>query len=362
MNLTRKIKEMRKILFFLSLAYFTSSAAQTEVVQGVMIGKDYGVVYTLPKTEINIDVKVNKINYVPGEYSRYADRYLRLDNVSTEPEEHWELVSVTASSVGVPDNSQTYFIKLKDRTVAPLVELTPDGLIKSINVPLSEISRPAAVLTPATAVEKKLNPRDFLTEEILMASSSAKVAELISKEIYSIRESRNALLRGQADNMPKDGEQLKLMLDNLEAQERAMVEMFSGTRTTEEKTFTIRITPEQGIDNQVAFRFSKKLGVLDKDDLAGAPFYLSVKDMEAVAIPVETEKDKKKKVEGIAYNVPGKARVSITDGSEKYFEEDLPVTQFGTVEYLAPVLFNKNATIKVLFHPATGGIMKVDRE
>jgi hypothetical protein len=69
-----------------------------------------------------------------------------------------------------------------------------------------------------------------------MANSTAKMAELVAKEIYSIRESKNALLRGQADNMPKDGEQLRIMLEKLEEQERAMTEMFTGTKTKEEKT------------------------------------------------------------------------------------------------------------------------------
>ena len=32
-----------------------------------------------------------------------------------------------------------------------------------------------------------------------MASSTAKMAELVAKEIYNIRESKNALLRGPAD-------------------------------------------------------------------------------------------------------------------------------------------------------------------
>ena len=35
-----------------------------------------------------------------------------------------------------------------------------------------------------------------------MSNSSAKMAELVAKEIYSIRESKNALLRGEADNIP----------------------------------------------------------------------------------------------------------------------------------------------------------------
>jgi hypothetical protein len=44
------------------------------------------------------------------------------------------------------------------------------------------------------------------------------------------------------------------------------------------------------------------------------------------------------------------------------FEEEVPVTQFGTVEYLAPVMFNKNTVTKVLFNPTTGGLVKVERE
>ena len=109
------------------------------------------------------------------------------------------------------------------------MELTEDGLIKSINVP-TVVTIPPKQQPTLPASQRKANPRDFLTEEILMASSTAKMAELVAKEIYNIRESKNALLRGQADNMPSDGAQLKIMLDNLNLQEEAMTEMFSGTR------------------------------------------------------------------------------------------------------------------------------------
>jgi uncharacterized membrane protein YkoI len=46
----------------------------------------------------------------------------------------------------------------------------------------------------------------------------------------------------------------------------------------------------------------------------------------------------------------------------KVYEQELPVTQFGNVEYLASVLFNKNSTIKVSFDSNTGAILKIDRE
>ena len=194
-----------------------------------------------------------------------------------------------------------------------------------------------------------------------MASSTAKMAELVAKEIYQIRESKNALLRGQADNTPSDGAQLKIMIDNLNQQEDAMTKMFSGSREKEEKVFTIRLTPDRELNNEVAFRFSKKLGVVAKDDLAGMPFYISLKDLKTVTPPAETEK-KKKDLEGVAYNVPGQALVTLTDGKKKVYEGELPVTQLGVREYLAPVLFNKNSTIKVYFDPNTGGLLKIDRE
>ena len=293
---------MKKLIIAAGLLMTTSAYAQTEVLTGVTRGKDYGVVYSLPKTQIELEIKANKVKYTPGEFSKYADRYLRLNNVSTDPEVYWELASVKVKSVGVPNGDATYFVKLKDKTVAPLMELTEDGIVKSINVPYSQNSSAKKNTPTAPAGQVSANPRDFLTEEILMANSTAKMAELVAKEIYNIRESKNALLRGQADNMPSDGAQLKIMIDNLNLQEEAMTK-----------------------------------------------------------IPQEDGK-KKKDLEGIAYNVPGQALVTLTDGKKKLYEGELPVTQFGIIEYLAPVLFNKNSTIKVYFDPNTGGLLKVDRE
>lgn len=346
----------KKMIWLAGLLIATSTYAQTDVTTGIMRGKDYGVTYLLPKTEIEVVIETTKHTYMPGEFSKYADRYLRLSNVAADPEIYWTIDKIQMRAAGVPDKDNVYFVKLKDKTVAPLMELTEDGIVRSINMPVSDRNKiPATKLTEAM---ENIDPRKFLTEEILMASSRAKMAELVAKEIYSIRESKNALLRGEADNMPQDGAQLKIMLDNLNLQERAMTEMFSGTVKDEPKTVTIRLTPKE-MTNEVAFRFSKRLGVVANDDLAGEPYYISVTDLKTPAIPVD---DGKKKVDGIAYNVPGRAHITLTGDNKKLFDEELPITQFGTIEYLAPVLFNKNSTVKVLFDTATGGLIKVDRE
>ena len=336
----------KKMIWVAGILIATSAYAQTDVSTGIMRGKDYGVTYLLPKTEIEIVVQATKHTYMPGEFCKYADRYLRMNNVSADPNIYWTIDKVQTHVAGVPDKDNVYFVKLKDKTVAPLMELTEDGIVRSINIPLNSHTIPATKIT--AAAQEIIDPRKFLTEEILMASSRAKMAELVAKEIYNIRESKNALLRGEADNMPQDGAQLKIMLDNLNLQERAMTEMFSGTLKEEPQTFTIRLTPKE-MNNEVAFRFSKRLGIVANDDLAGEPYYIS-------------EEDSKKKVDGVAYNVPGRAHVILTGNNKKIFDGELPVTQFGTIEYLAPVLFNKNSTIKVLFDTATGGLIKVDRE
>ena len=269
---------------------------------------DEGVVYYLPKTQIEIKVTATKVTYTPGELCQYANRYLRLQGVSAQPEEHWEIKAIHVNTIGVPDAEKAYSIKVKDKMVTSQVELTEDGIIKAINTkaPEEEKARPEK---PAEKV-KRVDPRNFMTEEMLMAGSTNKMAELIAKEIYSIRESKNSLTRGQADYMPQDGAALKIMLSNLEEQEKALTEMFSGYTEQTEKTFTFYVEPEKDITNQVVCRFSKKLGVVKEDNLAGEPVYLSVTNANSLP-QADLEAKAKKKLEGVIYNIPGKGKIVV---------------------------------------------------
>lgn len=340
------------------------AAAQTEVTAGVMRGKDYGVTYMLPKTEIEISLQIVKHHYIPGRFCQYASRYLQLNQVSAEESTSWTLENIQMQTVGVPDRDNVYFVKLKDKSVAPLMELTEDGIVRSINLPFSgRKAHPSDTSANPHPQKPQPDPHQFLTEDILLASSTAKMAELVAKEIYNIRDSRNALLRGESDITPQDGRQLKLMLDNLQLQDRVLTEMFSGQVETDTNVVRLRITPEE-MKDKVVFRFSRKLGLLKEDDLAGEPYSLTITNLHTPTLPADTEEEgkKKKELEGVAYNMPGRAHITLTQGHRPLFETELPVTQFGTREYLAPVLFNKNSTIQVLFDTATGGLLKIERE
>ena len=75
------------------------------------------------------------------------------------------------------------------------------------------------------------------------------------------------------------------------------------------------------------------------------------------------EKSKeKKKTDGVIYNIPGKAQVTVFTPNKRYFDGELPVTQFGTTECLVDNLFNKKVNTRVIFNPNTGGIVKIDKD
>lgn len=98
------------------------------------------------------------------------------------------------------------------------MSLTNDGRLLSVNAKSSVNDEQLPVASVTKVQQKTVNGADFKTEEILSAGSTAKMAELAANEIYDIRENRGLLTKGQADFMPKDGEQLKLMLANLDTQ------------------------------------------------------------------------------------------------------------------------------------------------
>lgn len=316
-----------------------------------------GVNYILPKTMVKADVSAMKITYTPGEFAKYADRYLHMSGVGQEATTKWAVTTLDVYQEGVPDTTKMFTVKLKDKTIAPMAQLSKSGILLAVNTD-NEVAERTIKLPAAT--NHKLDSKKYLTEEILSAISLAKMAELTAQEILDIRESKNAIRRGQAENMPKDGASLKIVLDELDTQEEALTQLFAGYTDTTYAAKTFEYMPTADVEKEVMFRFSSHLGFCDADDLAGAPYYISVKDMHTVIIPDEKEAAKRKIV-GLVYNMPSLARVTVSTMSSTLYSKELPFAQFGTMDVLAPALFNKGATTKLTLHPATGGMLKLEQ-
>ena len=264
---------------------------------------------------------------------------------------------------GVADKDNSFMVIFRPNSIAPYVHLTQDGLISTINTdPESEKTPSFDVPEPSPA---PLNPRRFLSEETLMAGSTAKQAELVSKQIFELRRSRNDILIGEADNMPPDGEAYKVVMEQINNQEKALTEMFSGSTQTEYFTKEIVVIPtEKDIDKRIIGRFSEKLGPVDADNLAGAPIYLTLRSKTQKVETILSDKDKerlaKKLSEGVVYNVPGKAQLTLEFRNKTLKNMETDIVQFGTKDVLAKKMFdNMKQPIKVVFYPDLGAIKQI---
>lgn len=356
-------KIYRKPLMALSFIIFHLSFCMAQTVSSLYQPgvTAEGAIYFLPKTTITITIQIEKSTYTPGDFCKYAERYLRMKGVSPTPSVNYRITAIRQEAVAVADTTKGFAVKFDAKTSATNVRLSDDGILLAINAEPKKV----AVRQPFVPVPRPvaINPRQYMSEEILAAGSTAKMAELTAQDIYEIRESRNLLVRGQADNMPKDGEQLRLMLSQLDQQDRAMTSLFTGTTVNDTTEHTITIVPDKDIDRQILFRFSQKLGLVDQDDLAGTPYYITIKDLKTMPAPEPVDpKKKSKQVPGIYVNIPGRLRSTISDAKETLVTAEFPAGQFGNVELLSGALFNKRYTTRLWLHPLSGAVEKLEAD
>ena len=363
---------MKKSLWALLLTANGAAFAQTQVNEYHPGITAEGAVYYLPKTTIQVNVRVEKTTYTPGEFCKYADKYLRLGKVNETGYSTYKIIGTDITSYGEADKDKAFAVKVNPKTAVCNLRLAEDGRLLAVN---TDAPKEKALPKPfePSAKPAPIDPRSFLNQEILAAGSVMKMAELTASEIYDIRESRNSLIKGEADFMPKDGEQLKLMLAKLEQQDKVLTSMFAGTisKDTTETVFTL--SPDKEIDRYVLFRMSSKLGLLDNDDMAGSPYYIYIKDLKTLpkenntdpkALKAKEKAEQTAKAKGncLYVNVPSKMLVTLAEGNKKVAEYEAAAGQFGRVELLSGDLFNKHFTTRLTLNPESGAVERLTAE
>lgn len=339
---------MKTKALFLLLLPLTLSAQSIE-----------GTRYSLPKNGLRFSVLVEKTQYVPGKFCQYAERYMK-DKVPQTASTTYRIISIDADEISMPDTSKQFVLITDKKHSIDKVTCTPNGQLLAINTDATAAINPKRTFTPAQK-PAPLNPNDYMTEDILSAGSTAKMAELSAKEIYDIRDSRNSLSRGEADNLPKDGAQLKLMYENMNRQEEALSSLFYGTTTKDTTLTSIDFLPDKE-GRTTLFRFSNNFGIVDKDDLSGEPYYVTVTDLHTVTEPVLTEDEKKKEDKndiGLRVSLPDKIRVTVSNNGKTAKTVDINAAQFGFVQSLSGDLFGKKQTAEIVLNPSTGSVKSI---
>lgn len=331
---------------------FNSAFAQESVNEGAP--------YYLPKTAFKFRILVQKTTFTPGEYAEYASRYLKQSDAVLEPKTSYKIIDLKMQPIGVPDASKHYTAKAGMKYNIQKIHVNDNGVLLSVNTdPTPNKEEP--LFTPARK-PAALNPRDYMSEDILAAGSKAKMAQLCADEIYTIRTSRNDLTRGTAETMPKDGEQLKLMLASLNTQEKALRQLFEGVTDIDTTEHVVTVMADAQTTGQLAFRFSEAFGLTAADDFSGSPYYISVTDLRQTPEDTRTEKEKivQKDDPGLFINIPGKAHVVLFNANKTVKEMDVFYPQFGRVEALAASLFTKKVSTSFQLNQITGTTMHLN--
>lgn len=321
--------------------------------------KAEGLIYSLPKTVLVIEVETRKIQEKPGIYFPYAERYLGISNVCQQESVRYEIVGVNVTSKAVPDLQNTYVISTGKAKTPQTVELTSQGFLKSIGHPAlcTRKENPTQKTVPAVCEDHYQSlETSVVTLEMQQASSTAKMAELAATQLFNLRDTRINLLTQDIDKTPADGRSYEIILGELNRMEKYYTELFTGkqTETTEKTTF--EYDPQKN-GEEILFRFSQLKGIVEKTNLGGDPVFINLqKESGTLADVAKTPTDDPKKVYSVYYRIPGKALVKVSNGKEVFCNESIPVAQFGRIMNLP-----EGAVTNAVFCPKTGAIVRLEK-
>ena len=322
--------------------------------------KDYlnGIVYSLPKTQINITITARCTIEKPGPFYQYAERYLATKDIITINNETWTVENIDIHTSAIPDPNRTFQVAIDTRGIANNISFYHDNIIAGINIEsdmpnMSDKSENSSFLIPNSSLNFDYS---VLNEDALVATSIPKMAEMVARQIYHIRESRTALLSADLDQLP-DGNALNTMLNRLDAEEAELLAFFIGKSTTYTVTKEYRITPDDDLQDYVIARISTAEGLTEASNVIGEPIYLAIKGTYYNAPLTDPKKEKAPK--GFYYNVPGKAIVTV-DFDDIHKTTTLPIAQFGYTTSLDAKLTNSKTT-KITFNPELGTITKIEK-
>jgi len=317
--------------------------------------------YYLPLTAVRMSVLVEHTAFTPGELASYSELYLKED-VRSEAAESYRIVGVSFAQTSLPDTARHYSVVIDKKH--SLLSLSRDaaGVLRAINTQGKATEKPSR-FQPAKAA-KPLNPHDYMSQDILSSGNPNTMARMVAQEIYEIRESRTSLSRGEADYMPKDGDQLRLMMEQMDLQEQALRQAFVGSSAVDTAEYVVTFVPMPAQEKQMVCRFSRHFGLTDIDDLSGEPVYATVEDLglrpELPEIPAEAKKQK----DDFQLHVclPGKISVAVSTGGQTVGRTDLYAAQYGEVETLPGSLWGKKFTSRIVLDPTTGSIASLQTE
>jgi len=323
---------------------------------------EYGLVYTLPVTGVQVDLTARFTERVAGPYRQYAPRFLGNVQVVEADSRSCELTGAEVRTVGRA-GTEKYLMTVKPGATTAIC-VDADGMLLAVNTEIE----PSAE-QPLAVAERPARPQmdeylQYVDEDFLVSLSDAKKAQMLARTIMDIRESRLSLTRGTAETMPTDGRQLELMLQSLEAQENALMRAFVGYEYSYTESRRVELVPDSAMmdgERVVLARLAPGEHFAASDDLVGEPVYFTVSDVQEPEMPLNAKGEPKDfPKNAVVYCIPAQATLKVSYMGRVMKSVDVQMAQGGILFGLDPKLFtDRKAPSYAIFNPATGAVETV---
>ena len=333
------------------------------------------LIYYTPKTVLSLDFTYTVEKDEMGPYARFAADILGATDFVKETKTVFTLEDVRIDTKTIADYSRPHKVVPEKGIDIQLLSLNEKNLLVGYNLP-AEVEK-AGPKTYPTCTKEGVKSRITrievapYPEDVLKASNLKAQAREVAKQIFHIRETRMYLLSGEVEHAPADGEAMKLVLAELEKQERELTELFVGKRsvTTEHKRITWDKIDRNNFQNSDTQKdllyFSEENGFTTNENVDADSVIIYI-NRQHVACNKVTEPDKKAKKKGeelsqISYNLPGSATVLLFHKGRLLGERTIHVAQLGVDVPLPQSLFTGKELPKIQFSEKTGNIISISK-
>ena len=331
-----------------------------------------GVVYSLPRTVIRVNVTAMKETFQPGPYCDYAEQMLGIKDVRKKVETKWIIDDINIETYSEPDPDQVHKAMGE---AASLLNLAENGCLAGINTSVVteivekiktnqvgqrntfETGSKFSYFTDTPFYTPGDSTNNFRPVRV---STEQKMAEAV-KRILDSRKYQYEIASGMLDEFPPDGEAYKVSLEELKKTEADYLSLFVGKSDYQKGTYSFDYVPGKTPGKaEVIFRISEENGIVPPSDLSGKPVMIEFETDKSL-VQKYTDGAKSENPDagesGVYYRMPGQAAIKIINDLNVVATTRATIAQFGEI---APVpedfLYGDYA---LQFYPETGAIKSI---
>jgi len=350
---------MKKVFLMLIGAVICSAASAQIVEQG-----EAAAVYYSPKTAVVLDFTYTEEVQEKGVYAEFAEDLIGTKEAVTETKTTYVLKDVRIGTSSSADYSRPHKV-VSDPSVPMLLSINEKGLLTGYNVPpCPPKANPNRRDNHRERVEKTEINRFQMApypEDVLTATTPLAQANAAAKNIFHIRETRMYLINGEVEHAPADGEAMRLVLEELDKQEKQLIELFVGKKTKRTLHKKVQFAPEK---KEETWYFSEENGFTDAENVEAEKITASITLFPQRFVTTDEDQKNKKKpaaVSQIVYNLPGNGDVKVVYKGRPMAERTIPIAQIGVDVPLAKDMFTDKELPSIVFCEKTGNIVSISK-